>query len=188
MDHTEPLVDPPAVHVAVGAAVRASLSGEGTWEGVVRVQLGPVALEPVLRMGVETGGTVGAYYGVPSYIDDAPLSIFELDAGLQARVRVLAHEALTADVVAGAVDRFDIWSVEYDDGYTYAYQTAVLEGSVGFGVTHPITGRLSVGADLLAAVFEHTLVGVTEEGDTETTAIMRWGFDPTVRLVVLLRL
>lgn len=188
MDNNNAAVDPPAIHVSLGAAVRASLSGAGTWEGVVRVQLGPVALEPVFRMGVENGGTVSAYYGDPYYYDDTPVSVYELDAGLQARLRVLAHDALKVDVVAGAVDRFDIWSAEYGDGYTYAYQTAVLEGSAGFGVTHPITRRLSVGADLLAGIVEHTLVGITEEGETETTAITRWGFDPTVRLVVLLRL
>lgn len=188
MDQPEQTEKPPAVHVAVGAAVRASLSGEGTWEGVVRVQLGPVALEPVFRIGVESGGTVGAYYADPYYYDDTPLNFYQLDAGLQARVRVLARDSVSIDVVAGAVDRFDIWSVEYDDGYNYAYQTAALSFSAGFGVAHPITRRLSVGADLLADVLEHRLIGITEENDTQTSTVTRWGFDPTVRLVVLLRL
>ena len=55
-------------------------------------------------------------------------------------------------------------------------------------MTHPLTRRLSVGADLLAGVLRHTLVGVTEEDNTETTPILRVRFDPTVRLTVLLRL
>ncbi len=64
----------------------------------------------------------------------------------------------------------------------------MLDVSAGFGVTHPLTRRLSVGADLLAGVLRHTLVGVTEEDNTETTPILRVRFDPTVRLTVLLRL
>lgn len=182
----------PLFHIGMGAALRASPVGGGEWEGVFRVGWKHViAIEPTYRYTLTQGGVIFDDLGPAEagvQLDTKTEKYQQYNLGTLLRIGLPINGTLEWEAIAGGLFSYERWAYLETDRPKETYKTTTFGLDIGIGMTYPLAKHLSIGTELLNHTWERNQMELKDYGDMQIVNTNRWGFDPILRMVVLVHI